>query len=600
MTNDQLNQYIKNYLENDKTQSAIMITADWGTGKSYYIKNKLVPFLDSKGKKCIVISLYGLSSVRDISKNIYMELKFGTIKKKSEWLQSGKILAKTVVNGVASLFNINFKVGSSDLDKLYKSVDLTGKLIILEDIERSGIDVVELLGYVNSLVEQDGVKVLLVANEQMIIKCENAGLESSVGENSMRHQYKYLEIKEKTVSDTIRYNGDTIEAIENIMKNYSSAYFDRMLESETPENGKISTIIQKEIMSDKNISNNNLRSFMLACQKTVDLLNASDNELNYDFVKALFLGNVAYFLKHEKRDIPLWDSNDFLTSEKLGTYRYPLYRVAYKYNCYHEKDSSALMSNNEFFKKRQDKIANQGKLASILNIIYAYYLETEKEVVDATSQLKDMLQLNNVPYEEYLRIANFLISMRGVVPDNIIEDCKLAMTENLRNAVNKKEIKLVHDSGIALETVGQKEEFENIKKDFREIIDKDNNRWFEYDYSVENFDFFCSVIQNRKREVFLTDKCFMSKIDIEKLLGLLTQLSARQIYKFNGIIRDIYYFSNVSDYFAFELPFFEELNDGLKKILTSNSSLDKIKVKQIEWFISNIKELIGLLKRNKN
>ena len=70
MTNDQLNQYIKNYLENDKTQSAIMITADWGTGKSYYIKNKLVPFLDSKGKKCIVISLYGLSSVRDISKSI--------------------------------------------------------------------------------------------------------------------------------------------------------------------------------------------------------------------------------------------------------------------------------------------------------------------------------------------------------------------------------------------------------------------------------------------------------------------------------------------------------------------------------------------------
>lgn len=48
MTIDGYNKYIKNYLENDKTQSAIMLTAPWGAGKSYYIKNNLTKFLEKK------------------------------------------------------------------------------------------------------------------------------------------------------------------------------------------------------------------------------------------------------------------------------------------------------------------------------------------------------------------------------------------------------------------------------------------------------------------------------------------------------------------------------------------------------------------------
>ena len=45
MTNSELNEYILHYLKEDRTKSAIMLTADWGTGKSYYIQNELIPFL---------------------------------------------------------------------------------------------------------------------------------------------------------------------------------------------------------------------------------------------------------------------------------------------------------------------------------------------------------------------------------------------------------------------------------------------------------------------------------------------------------------------------------------------------------------------------
>ena len=76
MTNHELSKYIKHYLENDKTHSAIMLTGEWGSGKSYYVQHELIPFLNSDGPdRCITVSLYGLSTLSEISKNIYLEMR---------------------------------------------------------------------------------------------------------------------------------------------------------------------------------------------------------------------------------------------------------------------------------------------------------------------------------------------------------------------------------------------------------------------------------------------------------------------------------------------------------------------------------------------
>ena len=48
MTNSELNQYIRHYIEKDRTNRAIMLTAQWGAGKSHYIRNELIPFLQKE------------------------------------------------------------------------------------------------------------------------------------------------------------------------------------------------------------------------------------------------------------------------------------------------------------------------------------------------------------------------------------------------------------------------------------------------------------------------------------------------------------------------------------------------------------------------
>lgn len=153
MTNGDLNQFILHYLTKDKTHSAIMLTGSWGTGKSYYIQNVLVPFLkEGHGKECVTVSLYGLKSISEVSKNIYLELRAKALSAKGEAATAGKLIAKTIARGVVGRLGIDLSVDSSTMQELYESVDLSNKLVILEDVERSQIGILELLGYVNSLV----------------------------------------------------------------------------------------------------------------------------------------------------------------------------------------------------------------------------------------------------------------------------------------------------------------------------------------------------------------------------------------------------------------------------------------------------------------
>lgn len=260
MTNSELNEYILHYLKEDRTKSAIMLTADWGTGKSYYIQNELIPFLEKeKGNhSCIVVSLYGLSDVDELSKSLYFETKMKILTKKTPRFAAGKVIVKTVAKGLTSLAGIDLSMSDKDLKKLYESVDLTGKLVIFEDIERSRLDILEVLGYTYNLVEQDEVKVLLVANEDEILKYHD----SKPDKNGRTHKIPdentaiYLETKEKTVSDTISYFGDINTAISNLILSFNN----EMLNKFTVED-QINDIVTMMMLRE----NLNLRTFLFAC-----------------------------------------------------------------------------------------------------------------------------------------------------------------------------------------------------------------------------------------------------------------------------------------------------------------------------------------------
>ena len=75
---EELIECICDYVRRPYTDYAIMINGEWGSGKTYFWNNKLRSRLESitvngKKYKTIYMSLYGINSLEEISKKIFIE-----------------------------------------------------------------------------------------------------------------------------------------------------------------------------------------------------------------------------------------------------------------------------------------------------------------------------------------------------------------------------------------------------------------------------------------------------------------------------------------------------------------------------------------------
>ena len=100
-----------------------MLSAPWGTGKSYYIQNSLIPHLEQNtDKKCVVVSLYGLNDTKEISKAIYFETRVKSACVKNEKVQAGRIFGKTIIKSALSIAGIDLSLNDADLEKIIRKV----------------------------------------------------------------------------------------------------------------------------------------------------------------------------------------------------------------------------------------------------------------------------------------------------------------------------------------------------------------------------------------------------------------------------------------------------------------------------------------------
>ena len=605
VTKDQLNEYILHYINEDKTGSAIMLTAPWGSGKSYYIQNELIPFLnkDENGKrKCIVVSLYGLNSTYELSKAIYLESRLKVINKNSETLAAGKLAVKTVVKGVASFFNVDLSKSEDDLKKLYDSIDLSDNLIIIEDLERSGIDILEILGYVNNLVEQDGVKVLLVANEDELLKYEPLEFSDPSkkettklldeithhkGREYTQYTKDYVKTKEKTISDTIIYEGDYDEAIKSIIHRFESAYLNRFTDADRFEE-LISLCNAYQVF--------NLRSFIFACQKTVDILRIiqpSESE-DADFIKTIFYSIILFSKKYKDGERLYWDEGYYLSID-LSSVEYPLFRFCYDYITEQTFDKGIAPEAKDELKKY--RLYDQRKIYSDpdLNTIYSWYICSEKEVLTAIYSITEKIKTKiNIPYFEYGRIAAYLVTIKDVLECNI-DEAKTLLVDNLYNKGNEINPDYLFTNFLSdNESEEAKKEFSQLKTDMTNSLLAKKETLFSFDYSPKNINKFGKDAEKHRGKILESGE-FLSRLDVDKIIDMLKKCSAIEIHEFRMAFLSVYRYNNLWDYFKSDEIAIKELSEKVKTLLDYDG-FDKIQKKQMEYFIENLKGVLEKLK----
>ena len=171
----QIDKIIIDYVQSKDTDYAIMIDGEWGAGKSWYWDNvlteqiKKIPTKDNTEEKpstynVAKISLFGISSVDDLRIKIFEETSAFFANK---YVKTGAKLTGMVLNKVAGFFNVS-ETSAKDVSDLLSefSVNLEHYVLCFDDLERIKIELlIELLGYINTLVEHDKVKVVFICNE---------------------------------------------------------------------------------------------------------------------------------------------------------------------------------------------------------------------------------------------------------------------------------------------------------------------------------------------------------------------------------------------------------------------------------------------------
>lgn len=198
---------INDYLQKD-TNYALMLTAPWGAGKTHFLKNVVLQDLD--GYKGVWISLYGINHIDDIKTRILISL-YPLVNNKLVKTTASlfKILAKSSDFGGLINFSDAYDQAEQEAKKrFYESIDLKDFVLCFDDLERVNPDIVstnEVLGYINSLVESENIKVILIANEDKI------------GEEN------FQEIKEKVIGITLHFSQDFNDAFESILGQITNA-----------------------------------------------------------------------------------------------------------------------------------------------------------------------------------------------------------------------------------------------------------------------------------------------------------------------------------------------------------------------------------------
>lgn len=585
---DHILELIFNYITKDKTQNALMLTAPWGTGKSYFINNNLLNFLKDKGIKCIVVSLYGLNSLQELSRTIFFESKCKIINQKSFAVESAKIVATTIAKGVASFWGVNLNVSERQLQRLYKSLDFSKTLLVLEDFERSDIEIKEVLGFVNNLVEHDGAKVLLVANENELLKKETK-LSSNEQSKVLDKSGEYLSMKEKTIGDTIHFEYVDEKVLESIMFEFNSALFNQL----TKKYPDICSTILKEIMNFKEISCSNLRAFKFACQKTIDLFGDNFAKFDNDFLYDIFMGNVAFCLRKSKGGKIYWNDEES-TSIFLGTASYPLFKISYLY--IQENFISKELLDNQYsnYKTIKDNNYKNEQITNILNVIYKYYYSSEEELTLSLNKIEKEIVNNNLSVNEYLKLANYLISIKENIPfySEIVDKLK----EKLLNSISHRNdlpSSIMLLGGIELESKDAKEEYKVFSKLLNECLLKEKV-FLNFDYTSKSLPQFAKNVF--KKESLISGGSFLSNLNLDKFVSFLKECSAQEIDLIRKIFNHVYNYLNINESYYLDYIYLLNLKEKLEEILKYENQ-DKIIHLQYKWFVDDLNFITRFLKK---
>lgn len=204
------NQHIRSFLNyylnlTVAPEYAVMIKGVWGSGKTHFIED-----YKTEPSRALYVSLNGMSSTAEIEQEFFRQLHPILSNPKL------KLAAKLIQGAIKTTINVDIN-GDGKLDGNAQAslpdIDITkytsgpdGVFIIFDDLERCQIPIKSILGYINYFVEHAGCKVVILADEDVILRS---------GPSATIDAEMYSRIREKVIGKTLQVELDVDAALKS-------------------------------------------------------------------------------------------------------------------------------------------------------------------------------------------------------------------------------------------------------------------------------------------------------------------------------------------------------------------------------------------------
>jgi hypothetical protein len=567
---EQFIESVKRYMH-ATTQSALLLTGEWGSGKTYFVKNTLIKEINKEGVSCIYISLNGIKNSNELIRQILAsKLK----------LSQKVIIGSSIIKSIYELGTIipgfekfkDIKISSNkDIINIF---NFSKNFLVFDDLERISPDfnIADFLGFINTeFVEHNGYKILFVSNESEI------------------KDTRYHLIKEKIIEHTFIYNADIEIIFAEYVKNISNkiSWFYKEYDKEILEfinKYKISNL--RTVFSIFNSLNylidclpqeaikhhhDSLNLFIIAITNEikigkitiVDLESTKGlNKLTETIVTKQLLASV----EKQKRIIDTNAKND----EKHKSYeeyfcqtyldndphKYVFYKCAFRLLLTGYADSKAINEEINLNPELAPWLKAEGIMTNYIEYDEATVKKAVNDVVKYASEgYYPALSYGYLYYWLSMFAENQVIHIKN---DLLIQKLKIGfISSSKKNDFNYESIEREYYAGANTKdnplsqfinkTVTIVSKKNQIKKCNRivDILEDDTKM---YAYFEENRGY-----------------CIFDKINIRKLYIALKKAKSRSIYYFSQHLKTRYNYSNIYDYHIPEIDGITELSELIRK-----------------------------------
>ena len=243
------------YCNQDNPVGAFLLTGEWGCGKTYLIEKTLRNKL-KETHIIIRVSLFGIASIEELHKVVKMGwiaqiggIETGKKKLNSifKFLDRFKEAApegpwKGLAGGLLAIDFMSFV-------KVKNTFGNKKVVLVFDDLERSRLNSIEILGVINEYCENQRFNVIIVADEERL-KTEEQNRDGTKG-------LFFQDFKEKVVQRTLHFDPDYKQIIDNVIQEIKGIDYKEFLES---NKNALATLISGTTKSGENLDKESEKS----------------------------------------------------------------------------------------------------------------------------------------------------------------------------------------------------------------------------------------------------------------------------------------------------------------------------------------------------